>query len=207
MKDIPTLNTLDEMVAQAVIYTDRRFQLRVSTDYVFDDPVAGQTWQDGRDAFTGKCPGYGKEGHKEWKELDDAYDELEPPKHPVKSYSLMSDYSEKFYLSPELGAQVEEVWTKKRARYGSGMELTGILTLAGLLKRLGRTDAATQIRDAEAARKEREARMRRNNLRANLSRKMDELEGWVDDYGAEIGVTVEMFQLPVELADCLKMEE
>lgn len=207
MRETMTLNTVEDMIAQALIHTDQRFKLRDHTNYEYDDPEAGRKWSDERLSVVGKCPGYGKDGYSEWSERDDAYDKLQPSQHPVKSWSLFSDYSE-FRLSPELGEKVEEVWTKKQSRYyRDQMVRTGTLTLAGILKRLGRADVAQKIREAETARKNREAIVRRNNLRQQLSRKMGELEKWVNDYGAEIGVTVEMFQLPVEIADCLKEEE
>jgi hypothetical protein len=33
MKNIPALNTLDEMIAQAVVYTDTRFKLNILESY------------------------------------------------------------------------------------------------------------------------------------------------------------------------------
>jgi hypothetical protein len=199
MKNIPVLNTIDEMVAAALIYTDKRFKLRDSTDYVYDDPEAGEEWQNARVSVIGTCPGYGKEGYEEWSKRDDAYDETKPSMYLVKSYELSESYDTWYALSPELGEKLDSVWTKKQSRYyRDTLERTGTLTLAGMLKRLGRTDVGQKIKDAK---------YRRNNLRQQLAKKMDELEKWVNDYGKEIGVTAEMFNLPVEIADCLKMEE
>jgi len=207
MKDnIPVLNTIEDLVAVAMRSGDTRYKLNDYTEHEYDDPVEGKAWEGNQESVIGEYVGYGREGRKEYAEREQAYMETMPKKHPVITWVLRSDYDTRYSLGAELGAQVDSVWTKKDKRYGTGQERTGLLTLAGILKRLGRTDVATKIKDAETLRKEQDAKNRRNNIRRNVYKYLNDLEKYVKDYCEPTGVTAEMFQLPVELADALEEE-
>ena len=207
MRNTTPINTIEDLVKYALIETDNKFQLRDSTDYEYDDPAEGQAWLDNRESVIGKCPGYQGDGYKEWKKRDAAYDETRPKIHPVKTWSLQRGYHTEYSLSRELGEKIDAIWSKKESRYyRDQMNRTGALTFAGILKRLGRTDIAKTIKEAESKRKTQQEIDRRNATRRSLQKQIDALETWVNSYGKEIGVTAEMFQLPVELADCLKEE-
>jgi len=208
MKDnIPVLNTIEDLVAVALKSGDTRYKLNDNTVWEYDDIATGKAWEDGEDAYVGKHSSYGTPEYKAYRERVYEYEKLKPATHAVKTYVLRSDYDTRYSLGAELGAQVDGVWTKKVGRYSKTPERTGLLTLAGILKRMGRTDVATKIKDAETLRKEQDAKNRRNNIRRNVYKYLNDLEKYVKDYCAPIGVTPDMFQLPVELADALKEEE
>jgi len=206
MKDIPVLNTIEDLVAVALKSGDTRYELEDNSVYEYDDPVAGKAWEDNEESVVGEYPGAKSPEYSAYIERERVYRKTKPAMHPETHFYLKKKYIAHYKVGAELGVQIDAVWTKKVGRYSTTPRRTGVLTLAGILKRMGRTDVATKIKDAEIVQKEANAKYRRNNVRVGLQRKLDELEKWVKDYGAEIGVTPEMFQLPVELADALKEE-
>ncbi len=109
-------------------------------------------------------------------------------------------------LGTEFGNRVKAVWTMRPSRYSRSDVPAGTLTLSGLLNRLGEKDAAKTIKNASAAYRAEGDKNHRNTIRREINKRLAELEALVNRSGKDIGVTVDMFQLPIELADKLKEE-
>lgn len=141
-------------------------------------------------------------------ELDNEYSN-EPAKHIVEYWSLKTAssgrYSDGFNLSAELGNQLSKIW-KQDTRHAWRGDFSGYKTLQGILKALGRTDIAQLVKSAQAAAEAQKQKNSRNYVRREINAKLAEIEKLVNQHGATLGITVEMFQLPTELADKLTEE-
>ncbi len=123
-------------------------------------------------------------------------------------YLRYSKYGERIQLGVELGKKLFEIWAKKPVYQGAKtLEPRGVMSMAGILKRLGETGAADQISSAAKRAKELSAARSRNYYRKIIREKLDDLEKYVNSHGEAIGVTASMFQLPIELANALEDEE
>lgn len=113
-----------------------------------------------------------------------------------------------FTLSDSLGKSIMSIWKTRPAYRGSSrMVETGYKTLAGILKELGRTDIKDSLDKARKELLTQKKKIARNYIRRSICSMMEELGKYVDEHGAEIGVTTAMFGLPIELQDLLKDEE
>lgn len=176
-----TVNTVEELVALAThpYSSNNRYQLHMSHTREYDDAAAGKTYEDEgeaiRDTWRATNESY-------WSQPDYvAWGTREPAKHAVVvSYSLYHRSSTWHWhtinLSVALGQQVDAVWTKKKPRYGNIPQPVGVLTLSGILKRLGRTDVGDKIKAAKDAEAAKYALNRRNNARRTVLAKVAELE-------------------------------
>jgi len=204
MKETNRINTMDELI-NAAITDSTRFTIEEDSNWVYDDPVAGKAWIDGEHEFCGDWIPYGAEGHEEYQKKFDAYQNLRPSRHIEKTYRLRNDFKTYYILGEEIGGKVDAIWTKRPSRFSNRMNNKGSMTLSGMLKRMGE-DISNQIEAQKAKRELADQIYIRNNARLSLKRKLEELEKWVVDYGGKISVTPDMFQLPLELAEKLKLE-
>lgn len=205
MKQTVKINTIDELIGAAIKDTSTRFSIEEDTNWEWDDPAAGKAWADGEDAYCGEWIPYGQEGHDAYQVKKEEYFAIRPSKHVTTTYRLRHDYVTHYILDYEVGKQVDEIWTKRRAKWSNRMDNKGVMTLPGMLKRMGE-DISDQIQAQKVKRELADQIYIRNNIRLSLKRKLEELEKWVSDYGDKIAVTPDMFQLPLELAEKLELE-
>lgn len=205
MKQAVKINTIDELISAAIKDTSTRFSIEEDTNWEWDDPVEGKAWVDGEDAYCGEWIPYGQEGHDAYQVKKDQYFAIRPSKHTVVTYRLRHDYDTHYILSDEIGKQVDAIWTKRPSKWSNRMVNKGVMTLSGMLKRMGQ-DISAQIETQKVKRELANQIYIRNNARLSLKRKLEELEKWVVDYGGKISVTPDMFQLPMELAEKLELE-
>lgn len=183
MKTEKTINTIEELVALALQpYNDEtRYELVVNTRRVFDNPAAGEVWSQEEKVLRTAFKQSNHEA-KPWAWLDTeehkAWELRKPAEHLETFYSLYRSTGswrrESYVLDPELGQQIEAVWTKKE-KYGS-LRMVGKLTLAGICKRLGRTDIGEQVKAAKTAAEARDALNARNYNRKQVAEAVTKLE-------------------------------
>lgn len=164
------LNNLDELVKFCSIHdrlAEKRFKLYMNTKQEFDDPEAGEVWQD-KDrenyhdlwAMTEKNPS--ELSIKQQKRIREKYPLMndaeiiahldnqgqviraaKPSMHTVESWYLRESgdgfHPLYLYVSAELGHQIDSIW-KRRPRWRGSKELERAnvpLSLLGILNRLG----------------------------------------------------------------------
>ncbi len=204
-KDIITMNTVEDMVAKVLGNTHWgkiKFQLHDSTDEVYNDPESGQAWEMEFSAWV-ETLGLDERGYKRYA-FSDLIPEEEaerkllvarrPEKHPESRYYLYESggrwSNQVIDLSPELGAMVEDIWTMRPMFRGSSMtKRVGMMTLPGILKRLGLNGLDAQIAEAKKVEELKEDKNRRNSNRRYL-RKISqeyldgfEAAGWINKMG------------------------
>lgn len=205
MKQTVKINTIDELIGAAIKDTSTRFSIEEDTNWEWDDPVAGKAWVDGEDAYCGEWIAYGQEGHDAYQVKKEEYFAIRPSKNATTTYRLRNDYVTHYILNDEVGKQVDAIWTKRPYKWSDRMVSKGVMTLSGMLKRMGH-DITAQIETQKAKREQADQIYIRNNMRLSLKRKLEELEKWVVDYGGKIAVTPDMFQPSLELAEKLELE-
>lgn len=159
-----------------------RFTLKGFASWKYEDPAAGAAWYAEVTAARAK---YRKQAHEQndaaeksgsgryvscvdmpgYEKAMREIDKRQPKQYQVFEYYLEATgiSSRRYELGSDLGAKVEKIW-KRRNKY----TLVGMLSLEGILKRLGAAGFEAQLkvaRDAEQARIDREVR---NNTRANM---------------------------------------
>ena len=170
-----TLNTVEDLVALASrpYGNDARWELQEWGSRTWDNPDAGSAWlleeTTLRQAFKQQHP----DGIWYDSEISREHEARRPSDHPYTrwylSRSIGSWRSSTIDLSEELGKQIDAVWTKKPAwRGATHTKRTGLLTLPGICKRLGRTDVADRVKAAKKAEEEKAARNRRNYARRDV---------------------------------------
>ena len=218
------INTLEELVALASSpgRQDDRYSLEIVRSTRWVDEEAGKTFhvqhmameEAAKEIRLKNGGSYDDPEYRAAREAEDKwYWENRPVEEQFHRYYLDHRTGEwnrsTIDLSLELGTLIESVWTKKADRYGSGQRMTGVLTLLGIVKRLGvdTSGVAAQIKDAKRKAEEEKKRNSRNWARRQINQRMNELTAFVQNNGAKIGVTTEMFNLPVELAELLVEEK
>ena len=176
-----TVNTVEELMALAVCPygNETRYQFKNYSSWKYDDAVAGKAHDDEGNAIMDKHSAnevdyWGQPDYVAWCKKPG------PAKRRVDNYSLYHRsggwHGSSISLGNELGKQIEAVWTKKKPRYGSTPQPVGVLTLSGILKRLGHTDVGDKIKAAKDAEAAKYALNRRNNARRTVLAKVAELE-------------------------------
>lgn len=127
--------------------------------------------------------------------------------YSLQTASTMWYSSDVLYLSEELGAACDRVWKHGPVYKGSStLEPKGYMTMAGLLKRLGRGDVGEQIKTAQAVEAERQAKQHRNYARAEIVKHLNEIEKLLDKDGAALGLTKADFMLSEDVTAKLMAE-
>lgn len=152
---------------------DTKWRLERSGHFEWDDKAAGDRWEEEKVDLIHDTPDEVKRSMNtlglfqtkganttaEEKELAAKKDEYQkkseelksrrPPEHRVDFFFLSAQNPTRgastYYLSPELFATLDSVWTKRKNSWGEGEKRVGALTLAGMFKRLGK------IQDVAAA--------------------------------------------------------
>ena len=83
---------------------------------------------------------------------------------------------DRIYLSEELGAAVDGIWTKRvTSTWSSTPQRVGVMTLSGILKRLGKTDIGKQVKKIQAEAKAKAEKASRNRVRKEARLRATEL--------------------------------
>jgi len=136
-KKLITIKTVEELANFAVAklhYSATKFELRDSSERVWDDPEAGKAW------------------------LEEELQIRRPEEHTVETWWLLekskcdsfsSSSNRVIQLSSELGHLLDGIWKHRNFRDAiyTHRDSHG-LTLIGMLIRLGKTDVAHQIKTA-----------------------------------------------------------
>ena len=139
-------------------------------------------------------------------------DDNKPPMHNVTYYSLSTAGTgyrsgRTIEVAPELGVELVKVWKHGPRYQGShDLEPKGYVTLAGICKRLGRSDISDQIKQAEDNAKAEQEKNSRNYVRREINDLLKKIEQIVIKDGASIGVKLEDFNLSIELSNKLERE-
>jgi len=165
-------STIDDLVAytisQGVYDSKAKWRLVEVVSHEWDDLEAGKTW-DAEDAPRWNSPEY------------EEYSKRCPAQHIVSNYWLErtgDHYFDWITLNGDLGAQVWAAWPKKQSRYGN-YELSGIRTLVGLLKLMGRDEVGKQIVAARDELERKQNEQRRANVKAHIEKAAQELHEYL----------------------------
>lgn len=196
MKKETILETVDDFVnfVLTFYYIKSRYTLEIQKNNMFVDKEAGDKWEDEYYGIVlADCNNDWKEYYEKQRELI----ERRPEQKEIVTYYLSCPnefYREKhLYLSEELGKLIESVWTKVPSRYDPDkLEMKGMLTLPGILKRLGKTDIKTHIKDAELKHEAQEEKQRKNNFRKSLLNYANEIKKVIENSNNLIDVNLNM---------------
>lgn len=194
-----TLNTIEDLVQAATspMGRDKKFELSIRTDDVFVDPEEGAAWQDllnevreaAWEARKGLVYGHPERAalHEKLEADEKELRRIRPEMTRVTHFTLVEKteyYSSttRYELSPQLGASIESIWTMVPAYRGASYTVPAKqgLTLAGICKRLGKSDIADQIKEAKAAEEARALEIRRSNVRLNAAKMANELLAYIE---------------------------
>jgi len=155
------------------------------------------------------------EAQKLWIAKDSEIDSRKPEQVYVTTWRLQVDsHHEDIDLSEELAKQIEAIWTKRPAKYGTGMDLVGRLSLAGIVKRFEKSGyqaagqtLAQQVSIAKAKAERNAAIRARNQARRIIKEAFAAYQAAVDKYGAAIGVSrMRVADSDVEILDTVEIE-
>lgn len=174
MNEEKKIHNLDDLVFLALrpYGQEHRYELNINSHREWNDQQIGEEWQnkERKLAKTSSSPYWDDPVYREHKNL-------KPSEHLITTYYLYRNTSswhgESIYLTEELGKQLDSVWTKKE-KYGRQARV-GVLTLTGILKRLGQTDISKQIKEVKQKQEEKDKRDTRNQYRKSISSKLEEL--------------------------------
>lgn len=182
-KDPVTLNTVEEMVTytleNARWLDTERWSLEDRNNTVADDPEYAAQWSAEADAYCQVVAQRIGKYVSVWNLPDEdkaGFEEIEsrrPKYHNEIEFHLRqagnSYHSRVIWLSVELGTMLDEIWKHKPLWEGSSYDRRiGVLTMAGMLKRLGAGDVSKQIEAQKKAYKEQEDKNRRNSWRKEM---------------------------------------
>lgn len=178
-----TAETLEDLIALTIAHNTRqddatKYTLEFRTGYDFENKADGEAWhalQDGPDV-----PRYGDADYAEWKRN---WREIEPKQVRVESWHLSAqgDRNYRINLSEKVAKQLDAIWTKRVPNYSTMPQRVGALTLAGMLKRLEKTDTtktnkvAALILAARTAQENKVAAQNRNWERKQIGYALDAL--------------------------------
>ena len=176
-----TLETVEQLVEYALRMSSynsgQRWKLEDWSRKEYVDLEAGNAWQDEHNKI--EWVSFGQPGHEEYKQAkQESYSRM-PEQRDKTTWTLVaaghSYHPDRIYLSEELGAAVDGIWTKRSARYGSYMDRVGVMTLSGILKRLGKTDIGKQVKKLQAEAKANAEKASRNRVRKEARLRATEL--------------------------------
>lgn len=208
-----TFNSVEDIVKYVMNYpqSTQRFSCEESTDWVWDNEADGKVWEDMRNSTD--RPWLYNHGTPEREAAEKAQEDLEkikPSMHQEYTVTLRETgdgwHHDYIKCGVELSARIAKVWTRGPAYRGATRDVPkGALTLAGLLKRLGRTDISKQIDNAKAAIEAQNAKNHRNYARREIAAKAMELLKLISKDGALISVNENMTLM--ELAKLVDQQE
>lgn len=175
MKTEMRFETIDDMakfVLERTYRATQRYFLEDRTSWEYIDEQAGEEWQKKKDAII--YPGMSDEKkYQAYVKANDKLEVIRPEQKQVVTWSLRESSSSwnssYIYLSVELGEMLDKIWTRKPPYRGASYEnRTSSLTIPGMLKRLGRTDIAQQVKEAEQKAKLEQEKRHRNNKREEI---------------------------------------
>jgi len=206
------INSLEELVTYAVehgrIAKEDKFRLNDSTNWEYVDKSAGEQWQT-KDSDLSHLewrlqryplddstlvqirldyPGLSVDEVKSRINQDRKdHQKLQPEQVRVTTWTLeeQTDYSKKyFYLSLELGQQLDQIWTHRPWYKGSScMNRVGGLTILGMLKRL-KKDAGLldEINKRQVEAEAKQLVQARHNRTQTVAQKAQELIDIINHY-------------------------
>ena len=152
-----TLETVEQLVEYALRLStwnsSQRWKLEDRSRKEYVDLEAGNAWQTEFYAVPWASPGI--PAHEEFEKARKALYERQPEQRDKTTWTLVAagdSYSpDRICLSEELGAAVDGIWTKKvTSTWSSTPQRVGVMTLNGMLKRLGKTDIGKQVKKIQA---------------------------------------------------------
>jgi hypothetical protein len=180
-----TFNTVEDMakwvVANPGYRSTMRFSLEDRISWEYDDVEAGKKWseEDSAIPYVSFCD---EPAHTHYLLIKEAHDQLQPKKHKVVTWYLdkaierYSRNSTSIYLSPELAKEIDSVWKRGPIYRGSKeTKRVGLVTIPGIVKRLGVKGFDKQIAEATKTVKEIADRNIRNNNRSYAIKQAEEL--------------------------------
>ncbi len=189
MGDKVTLNTLEELVSWITAnhyWADRKWKLQSYFRQEWDDAEEGAAWDAKLAELEKEFPRF-SDRTPEYYDRRTALHDVAPDKHGVYDWTLVEAgegwHAKYIELSRELGAMIEAVWTKRPARYGSGEDLVGNLTIPGMLKRLGNTEVGQRIKAQKELEQRRAEKNSRNYARRELRKLAMEMEKHLESLG------------------------
>lgn len=172
-----TANTIEDLVQIGLTCTESKFELREDTARIFADKAAGEAWQT---EVTELRFNFNKGAYdsETFTKREAALFERRPEMILKESFRLVqktSGWTTRYVtieLSPELGKQIDSVWTKVQLYPGSSTYVPGRhgLTLKSLLARLGKTDLKKQIAAKNAQIKAQNEKNARNYTRREIAK-------------------------------------
>jgi hypothetical protein len=187
-KEPVNLLTIEDLVEYVIGHPDdtSKYELSEVSLWKWDNLDAGVAWNDKWDELQNTTdystyysdPGVRASIDAREKTIQDE----RPSMHVDRKFSLvqkvlMWSTGRHIHLSVDLGEQIDAVWTKVPYYRGSDTLKNSVqgLTLAGILGRLGRTDAKNQVKAAQAKIKAAREKEDRNNIRLYAAKKAQEL--------------------------------
>lgn len=163
--------TIDDLVKLATNpYETNRYRLNAQQSMKYVNPELGEQWTRSLNELDEKFQRQLGEWYSlpEYRTAREQLDASQPEQVKFYQYWLVRTGTTGYRhytidLEEGLGSQIEKIWMTKPAKYGGSPRLVGALTLAAILRRLGRTDIQPLIKNARAEHEERRATERREN--------------------------------------------
>jgi len=184
-----TLETVEQLVEYALSMSSynsgQRWKLEDWSRQEYVDLEAGNAWQDEHNKI--KWVSFGQPGHEEYQQIrQESYSRMPAQRDKITWTLVASGHSyspDRIYLSEELGKAVDGIWTKKvTSTWSSTPQRVGVMTLNGILKRLGKTDIGKQVKKIQAEAKAKAEKASRNRVRKEARRLATELLDLIENH-------------------------
>ena len=170
------IGSLDGLVAWIAAnrhYAGTKWKLEDRASWEWDDEGEGAAWQAKMDQLELEYPNFSSRNQTYYDKRTALHDAM-PTRHQVIQFTLVEAgagyHSKRLSLPFILGAKIDDCWTKKASRWGSGEERVATLTIPGILKRLGNTEVGDILKAAQAREKAQSEKNQRNYARRELRR-------------------------------------
>lgn len=159
--------------------TYARYTIGSFTEKIYADPQAGKAWRDARLSFKYDL---GWDNHEKCDQKITEWDALNPEPQNIVFTSWWLEYqpdrwhTERIvYLPPEMGRQIDNLWTTKWDDSSMTSKKIGTLTMATILKRLG-VETKDLLRERKQQLQQEKLQRRQANVTYNLERIVKELD-------------------------------
>jgi hypothetical protein len=178
------INTLEELTNYALDnpYSSSRWKLEDTYNRIWVDEDAGEKWSKELGEFHETYGHYNLT--PEDAKIEDEIFSRQPEKRHYKTYRLQQHTTGRWssgatiHLSKDLGEMIDTIWKKKTPSWTDNtdyVERTSVITLQTILRRLGKTDIGKQIATIKKNRADAEQQQRKENSKASVIAKTDEL--------------------------------
>jgi len=171
-----------------------KWKLESYSSKEWDNEEEGAAWQAKLEALEVEYPRFSDRNDKYYEKRTALYDSI-PDQHLVYVWTLTEAgsgwHAQYIELPAELGAQIDAIWTKREGRWSSQPERVGLLSIPGMLKRLGNTEVGERIKAQKETERLASEMRSRNYARKELRRLAMEIEKHLATLGIDNRISVQ----------------